>query len=92
MEELDRIIEQSSEELGIPFEVCKKAYQSVFRFIKEHIESLPLKDTLSEEEFNKLRTNFNIPSVGKLTCSWKRYQNVKKKEAIIDKLIKQKHV
>ena len=32
---------------------------------------------LSEEEFKKLRTSFNIPSLGKLSCSYERMKRVK---------------
>ena len=49
---------QVSEELGLPVEVVKKTYESYWEFIRETIQSLPLKDDLSEEEFNKLRDDY----------------------------------
>ena len=70
-------ITQVSEELGLPVEVVKKTYESYWEFIRETIQSLPLKEDLSEEEFNKLRTNFNIPSIGKLSCTYTRYKILK---------------
>ena len=73
------IIDKVSQELGIPFEVVNVAYKSYWKFIKQTIQSLPLKDNLSEEEFAKLRTNFNIPSLGKLTCTFDRMMGVKKR-------------
>lgn len=71
-------IQHISIELGLSPEVVKKAYESHWKFIRETIKTLPLKEDLSEEEFSKLRTNFNIPSLGKLCLTWKRYDGVKK--------------
>ena len=34
---------------------------------------------MSDEEFSKLHTNFNIPSLGKLCCTLDRYRRVKKR-------------
>ena len=79
------IIDKVSQELGIPFEVVNVAYKSYWKFIKQTIQSLPLKDNLSEEEFAKLKTNFNIPSLGKLTCTFDRMEGVKKRYKYIKK-------
>ena len=73
------IIDKVSQEVAIPFEVVNVAYKSYWKFIKQTIQSLPLKDNFSEEEFAKLRTNFNIPSLGKFTCTFDRMIGVKKR-------------
>ena len=73
------IIGKVSQEMHIPPEVVDAAYKSYWKFIKQTIQSLPLKDDISEEEFAKLRTNFNIPSLGKLTCTFDRMMGVKKR-------------
>ena len=73
------IIGKISKELDIPVEVVDAAYKSYWKFIKQTIQSLPLKDDIDEEEFAKLRTNFNIPSLGKLTCTFDRMMGVKKR-------------
>lgn len=73
------IIGKVSQEMDIPLEVVDTAYKSYWKFIKQTIQSLPLKDDISEEEFAKLRTNFNIPSLGKLTCTFDRMMGVKKR-------------
>lgn len=80
------IVTELSEELEIPEEVVDKAYKSFFEFIREIIVSLPLKDELSEEDFNKLRTNFNIPSLGKLHCTYERYRGMKERMNYIKKI------
>lgn len=68
-----------SRELDIPEEVVEKAYKSYWIFIKETIQSLPLKEDIDEEEFSKLRTNFNIPSLGKLCLTYDRFLGIKKR-------------
>ena len=73
------IIGKVSQEMGLPPEVVDTAYKSYWKFIKQTIQSLPLKDDISEEDFTKLRTNFNIPSLGKLTCTYDRMLGVKKR-------------
>lgn len=80
------IVTELSEELEIPEEVVDTAYKSFFEFIRETIVSLPLKDELSEEDFNKLRTNFNIPSLGKLHCTYERYRRMKERMNYIKKI------
>lgn len=73
------IIKRVSDKLNIPEEIVKKTYESYWLYIRNSISELPLKDNLSEEEFNNLRTNFNIPSIGKLSCSYDRYKAIKER-------------
>ena len=80
------IIGKVSQEIGLPPEVVDTAYKSYWKFIKQTIQSLPLKDDISEEDFTKLRTNFNIPSLGKLTCTFDRMMGVKKRFKYIKRL------
>ena len=80
------IIGKVSQEMDIPLEVVDTAYKSYWKFIKQTIQSLPLKDDISEEDFTKLRTNFNVPSVGKLTCTYDRMMGVKKRFKYIKRL------
>ena len=77
---------QVSEELEIPVEVIREAYESYWKFIKDKIKSLPLKEDLTEKEFNNYRTNFNIPSLGKLSCTFERMKSVKKRFEYLNKI------
>jgi hypothetical protein len=74
------IYKKVSDELNIPLDVVIFAYKSYWKFIKETIQNLPLKEDLSEEEFAKLKTNFNIVSLGKLSCDYDRYVKLKLRE------------
>lgn len=73
------IIEQVAKELGLPKEVVEKTYRAYFLYIKKMIQKLPLMQSPTEEEFGMLNTNFNIPSLGKFTCSYERMQKVHKR-------------
>lgn len=68
-----------SNDLKLDNNVIKKVYKSYWRAIREHITSLPLKRELSEKEFNSIKTSINIPSLGKLSCTYKRYVGVKER-------------
>lgn len=79
------IFEKVSSELNIPVKVVEYAYKSYWKFIREKIKELPLKEINNEEEFLKLRTNFNIPSLGKLGITLDRFNRVNKIELFVNK-------
>ena len=85
------IVGKVSRELNLPKEVVDKTYKAYWLFIKNHIQSLPLKENLNEEDFAKLRTNFNIPSLGKLSCTYDRMLGMKNRYKLI-KQIREKNV
>lgn len=70
-------IKRLSNELSLPEKVVEKTYRAYWSFIKSHIIELPLKQDLTEEQFNSLRTNFNLPNLGKLNCTYKRWVSIK---------------
>lgn len=63
--------------LDLPIEAIKSIYKAYWKFIRSKIEELPLKEDLDEETFNKLKTSFNIPNLGKLYCPYKKYKALK---------------
>lgn len=63
--------------LGMSPDVVEKVYKAYWLYIKTTIESLPLKEDLTEEDFTSLQKNFNIPSLGKLTCTLDKYKGIK---------------
>jgi hypothetical protein len=84
------LYKQVAEEMNIPVEVVELAYKSYWKFIRKTIQELPLKEDLSEEEFAKLKTNFNIVSLGKLSCTYDRYRRVKLREKYKNENVKNK--
>ena len=84
------IIGKVSEELNLPKEVVDKTYKAFWLFINQSIQSLPLKENLNEEDFAKLRTNFNISSFGKLCVTWDRLVGCRKRFNLIKQIREKK--
>lgn len=80
------IVGKVSRELNLPREVVDKTYKAYWLFIRHHIQSLPLKENLNEKDFAKLRTNFNISSLGKLNCTYDRMLSMKKRYKLIKQI------
>ena len=80
---MEAVINKLAEELHLPPEVISRTYKAYWLFIRETIQGLPLKENLEEEEFNRLRTNFNICNLGKLSCTYYRYKGVKKRQELL---------
>ena len=80
------IINKVSENTGIPPETVDRIYKTYWNEIRNYIENLTLKEDITEEEFSNLRTNINIPSLGKLTCTYGRYKAVRDRFKRIKKL------
>lgn len=76
---IEKIITEVSNKANLPYEVVDLVYKSYWKFIKEKIQELPLKEDISEEKFLTLKTNFNIPSLGKLNCTYDKFLRIKKK-------------
>ena len=79
------IILSVSKNLGISPDVVEKVYKAYWLYIKTTIQALPLKEDLTDEEFSHLRTNFNIPSLGKLSCTIDKYRKTKDRFKLIEK-------
>ena len=73
----EEIISRVADSMGLSKQLVNKTYKAYWRAIKEHITSLPLKQDLTEEEFKKLQTNVNIPSIGKLYVTYGVYKKIK---------------
>ena len=73
------IVQRVSEDTGISTDIIDKAYKAFWLYIRNSVQELPLKEDITETEFLSLRPNFNIPSLGKLTCTYNRYRGVKDK-------------
>lgn len=88
---LDAAIKKVSEELGIPEEVCHRAYMYAWKFIYEHAETPVLSIDTPIEEFKQARMNFNMPSLGKLYITEDKFNKVNRKFLYAQELRKKKH-
>ena len=80
------VLEEVAAKLDLSPEVVKEAYGSYWKFVRESITALPFKKDLTEEDFSSLRTNFNIPSIGKLSCTFDRYKAIKDRYKYVKKI------
>lgn len=79
----ENIVATVADSLGLPKEVVDKTYKAYWKAIRQHIKSLPLKDNISDEDFLKLKTSVNIPSIGKLYIPLEKYQKSKERHQYI---------
>ena len=63
----------------MPYDLVENVYKAYWTFIREYISNLNLKMDIDKEEFDKLRTNFNIPNLGKLICPYERHVKKRRK-------------
>lgn len=71
-------IKEIAKRKNMPESVVQAIFESQFKFTRETIKELELIDEdLSEEEFNKLKTNFNWKHLGKLHTSYRAVQKLK---------------
>ena len=82
----NNIISKVSEELGLSRELVENTYKAYWNFIRDTIEKLPLKTELTQLEYENLRPNINIPSLGKLHCTYNRYLGIRNRFNIINKI------
>jgi hypothetical protein len=63
----------------VDYKLVEQVYRSYWKFIKETISEQPYLENVTEEEFNSITTNFNIPYIGKLYTSYNKIQKYNKK-------------
>ncbi len=75
---LERAYEIKAEEIAekhnLTLDQVKKIIESPYSFIRKKTKELSIPKNLSEEEFNKIKTNFNIPCICKMYASYKIYE------------------
>lgn len=74
----DEIVAKVAEDNGLSKRLVDKTYRAYWKVIREYITSLPLKDDMTDNEFNELKPNINIPSIGKFNVTLERYRTMKK--------------
>lgn len=88
---LDDCIRQASEELGIPYDVCHKAYMMAWKFIYERAQRPQLSVDTTPEEFQNYRLNFNVRGIGKFFITKEAFERKNERFLTIQKLSKEKH-
>ena len=84
--DLMEIVQQVAKQLNLPEEAVKESYFLMWKFIRTTINNLSLKQELTEQEFNALKHNFNLPSLGKLGVTYKKYLAIRRQVDYSNKL------
>ena len=85
-----QIIKQVAKELNLPEDLVRNTYKSYWKVIRQLIESNNIKyskdSILTAKEFNNKQININIPSIGKLNCTYDKYQKTIAKFNLINNI------
>ena len=93
-----QIIKQVAKELKLPEDLVRNTYKSYWKVIKQIIERNNIKSNdnliFTSDEFNNNVININVPSIGKLNCTYDKYyktiakfnliNNIKRREDVKD--------
>lgn len=79
---MQETIKKLAESLGLSEQAVRNAYKAYWKFIREKITSLNLKKNISEDDYSKLKTSFNLPSLGKLSCPYDRWERIRKSDKL----------
>lgn len=73
----EEIVSRIADSVGLSERLVDKIYRAYWRAVKKHIELLPLKQDLTEEEVLNLKPNVNIPSIGKFYLTLGGYKRTR---------------
>ena len=82
----EAIIEKVAKNHNLPYQVVDRTYKGFWKFIRESLSALPMKEEMTEEEFSQLRTSINVPSLGKFLCDYDSYMRMRKRLMCINKI------
>jgi len=71
-------MKEIAQKTGLSLDMVKAILDSPYEFIRETTGEMEIERDLSKEEFNELKTNFNIPCIGKLYASNYMYRRINK--------------
>ena len=69
-----------AEKYGVSIDDMKKILVAPYDFIRKKTSEMEFPDGLTREEFDKIKTNFNIPSLAKMHASYYLYNEIQKKK------------
>lgn len=73
-------IKEIAEKYNMSVKEVETVVQSQYSFMHNKIKELKLEGIKTREEFDALKTNFNIPCIGKLYASWAIFKKINKIE------------
>lgn len=76
---LKSAFKKASLRLGIPYTTVQLVYDCCWKFMRATLASLDM-EHMTEEDFRKTDTNFNIPYIGKLYTGYDKVERHKRKK------------
>lgn len=70
-------VKELSKKLNIPENVILNAHRGYYKFIKEKLEELPLKEDLTDESLDSMVKSINVSSLGKFFIDIDKYKRKK---------------
>jgi spore coat polysaccharide biosynthesis protein SpsF (cytidylyltransferase family) len=72
------IMQELADEYKLTLAEIEAVYESQWDFMVDTVEDIDF-DTVTEEDFKSLKTNFNIPTLGKFYTTFNKVKNVRRK-------------
>lgn len=82
MKTIKQLTTIAANKINLPADYVWKVYQAYWSEVRKIIEELPLKENLTEEEWDNLKTSVNIPSLGKFYVNKEKVKNKKERYEI----------
>jgi len=82
-------IKEVARKHNLPESVVEEMFNSQYKFYKETMNKLPIKEIETEKEFNELKTTFYFKYIGKFFINWNRVKKIK--EIVKNKELKEQN-
>lgn len=89
-EDLKKIIRLVAIETNQPEAKVEVIYRTYWKFIRDVFENLDFNSINTKEEFDKLKTSINLPSLGKIGIKWEKIEKYRKRKMYLDNMFKEK--
>jgi len=89
-----RLIQDTADKFNLTEQQVEDIHNSIGLFIRREISKKDFSNIETEEEFNKLKTNFSIPYIGKLYTNFKalNYKRIQSKKRLERTLHEQRSI
>lgn len=83
-----KVVSEVSKELGYDEDVVEAVYRSQWLYIRDKIEMIPIKNTMTKEELEKYTLSFHIQKIGKFYTNYDRLLKIFKQRSDIEEIVK----
>lgn len=75
---VDSICDKVALEQGLSKVFVRKMYKAYWLFVKEKINEMDFDRHMTPKEFEESRLSVMVPHIGRLACTWRMYENIRK--------------